>query len=100
MEQTSVSVDSTQPSGQPATAPRPELRERASIHDCEALAISSGAYDRATFDLVGPLGRIGARWLDAHMGLIEIDGQDGFLMSRDFDSPLIRCENFAIPEKD
>lgn len=75
----------------------PVLRDRASINDCERLACQCDASDSATFEIVGPTGRIKAKWLDAYMGILRVEGEDGFCMTRDFDRPDIHCENFAIP---
>jgi hypothetical protein len=72
-----------------------KLREKASINDCRRLAEQS-ACDGAYFDLVGPTGRIRAKWLDAYMGLLRIEGESGFCKASDFDRPDIYCENFAL----
>lgn len=77
---------------------KPTLRENASINDCQRLAIESGAHDKATFELVGPAGRIKASWLDAYFGFVQLDGEEGFCMARNFDVPYVHCENFAVPE--
>lgn len=76
----------------------PKLRPHASINDCMQLAQDSEAFDTATFDLVGPRGRIKAKWLDAYMGLLQVEGDSGFCMARDFDRHDIHCENFDIPD--
>lgn len=56
--------------------------ERISIQQCELLAKKLD-HDGATFDLVGPLGRKSCKWLDAYMGLFQIDEMPGFLMTND-----------------
>jgi hypothetical protein len=54
----------------------------------------------ATFDLVGPGGRIKCRWLDAYMGLFIGEGEKGFWHADDFDAPDIRCENLTARSAD
>lgn len=61
---------------------------------CERRAQDDGAHDRATFDLVGPLGRLHCKWLDAYFGMFVEAGKDGFYMVRDFDIPDIHVENY------
>lgn len=63
---------------------------------CERRAQDDNAYDKATFDLVGPLGRLSCRWLDAYMGMFMESGkEDGFYMVRDFDLPDLHVENYC-----
>jgi len=47
------------------------------------------------FDLCGPLGRKSCTWLDPYMGLFQIDGDDGFLMTRDI-PPSLWVENQRV----
>ena len=69
-------------------------KDKFTIRECEALAKHLDAFDKMTFDLVGPTGRLSARWLDAYMGLFQIDGLDGFSMVSQFQyTPDIHCEN-------
>jgi hypothetical protein len=81
--------------GEDSVAREPVLRPKASINDCERLAQDTDSFDTATFEIVGPSGRVKARWRDAYMGILEIEGQSGFCMSRDFDRPDFWCENFS-----
>lgn len=53
------------------------------IFECERRAIDDDASDSATFDFVGPNGRIAVKWLDAYMGIMKAEGQPGFWTSRD-----------------
>ena len=67
--------------------------ERMSILQCEALAKDIG-FDSATFDLCGPNGRMKAKWLDAYMGIFQIDGQEGFIMTSQVQfAQNLWCEN-------
>ena len=66
--------------------------ERMTINQCERLAKDLGT--NATFDLCGPKGKIKAKWLDAYMGLFQIEGSEGFVMTRQFEMrPDVWCEN-------
>lgn len=51
--------------------------EKLSILQCQAAAKDIG-FDSATFKLCGPNGEKSAKWLDAYMGLFQVDGLDGF----------------------
>lgn len=67
--------------------------EKMNILQCQEAAQDIG-FDSATFDLVGPKGRIKAKWRDAYMGIFQLDGSDGFVMVRQFQFiPDIYCEN-------
>ena len=62
---------------------------------CERRAQDDNASDKATFDLVGPLGRLHCRWLDAYFGMfVEVGSDKGVFMVRDFDLPGIFVENY------
>lgn len=65
------------------------------IYRCEALAKRDG-FDSATFDLVGPGGRMKCKWLDAYFGFFRVTGEDGFMSVNDVPSNLW-CENFEVP---
>ena len=71
--------------------------ERMSIVECEDRAKDEG-FDTATFDVVGPNGRVKAKWLDAYMGMFTVEGQKGCVMTRDakqyFRVMGLHCENF------
>lgn len=56
--------------------------EKMTLPQCEELAKDVG-FNSATFDLVGPKGRFKAKWLDAYMGLFELEGQKGFIRAKD-----------------
>lgn len=62
------------------------------IYACARLAQKDG-YDKATFDLVGPNGRLKCRWVDAYFGMFIPEGQDGFLMENQVPEGFY-CENF------
>ena len=73
--------------------------EKMTINQCERLAQDLD-FDGATFDLCGPKGKLKAKWLDAYMGLFQIEGQEGFVMTRQFEMrPDVWCENLmpAMP---
>ena len=61
---------------------------------CERRAKDDRAYDTATFDLVGPIGRLHCRWLDAYFGAFVEVGKEGFYIVSDFDLPEIHVENY------
>lgn len=70
------------------------------IFECERKAQDCG-YNSATFDLVNKEtgARIAAKWLDAYFGLLQLEGQDGFIRAKDVAEigPLV-CENFNVPD--
>jgi len=51
--------------------------EKMSILQCQEVAQAIG-FDSITFDIVGPKGRLKAKWLDAYFGFFQIEGEDGF----------------------
>ena len=62
---------------------------------CERQAKDDNASDKATFDLVGPLGRMHCKWLDAYFGMfVEVGNDKGAFMVRDFDIPDLHVENY------
>jgi hypothetical protein len=73
--------------------------EKMSVLQCQQAAKDIG-FDKATFTLVGPRGELKAKWLDAYMGLFEIEGQEGFLMVKEFQfMPDIYCKDL-MPGKE
>ena len=67
--------------------------EKMSISQCQELAKKIGS-NSATFDLVGPNGRMKAKWLNAYMGLFTLEGRDGFIMVDQIQFiPDLYCEN-------
>jgi hypothetical protein len=52
--------------------------DKLTIHQCQDLAQKLD-YDGATFELCGPKGKKKATWLDAHFGLFQIEGSEGFM---------------------
>jgi hypothetical protein len=63
---------------------------------CERRAQDDDAHDSATFDLVGPAGRLRCKWLDAYFGMFqEAENPKGFYMVRDFDRPDFHVENYS-----
>ena len=76
--------------------------DRLSILQCEELAKEIG-FDKMTFDLVGPNGRLKCKWLDAYFGMFMViePGQEseGFIMSRQIMfTPDLYCENAMLEE--
>lgn len=72
--------------------------EKMTVHQCEELA--KDMPDGSTFDLCGPKGKLGAKWLDPWFGIFILDGQSGFTMSRDFTyAKDVWCENLMPPKK-
>ncbi len=73
--------------------------DRLSIQQCESLA-QDFDYDGATFDLVGPTGRLKCTWIDVYMGIFTAEGHEGFMMTRQFQYvPDIYCENLQAKSK-
>lgn len=75
--------------------------ENMNILQCQALAKKIG-FDSTAFDLVGPKGRMKAKWIDAYLGLFKVEGQNGFIMVNDVQLiPDLYCENImpAMEEK-
>ncbi len=69
-------------------------KDKFSLLECEQLAKDLDAHDSMTFDLVGPKGRVSAKWLDAYFGFFMIDGQEGFNSVSQFQYATdIHCEN-------
>ena len=67
--------------------------EKMNILQCQQAAKEIG-FDSSTFDLVGPKGRLKAKWLDAYMGLFVFEDSKGFVMVKDFQFvPGLYCEN-------
>lgn len=77
------------------------MKEKLLIEDCrkqaEDLLMTAKLYQEVTvnFYLCGECGRVKARWLDPHMGMIQTEGSTGFMMSRDLPSYLW-CEDLAM----
>lgn len=69
------------------------------IYECERRAIEDNAGDKATFDIIGPSGRIPVQWLDADMGIMMAEGQTGFWTTRDVGRQAaalgLRVENYS-----
>lgn len=77
------------------------LNGRMTINQCEELAKDIG-FDKATFDIVGPLGRIKCKWLDAYYGMFEMidPKEEGFVLtSQVMFIPNIHCENLEVPNE-
>ena len=75
-------------------APVPELRmiekllglEKTTIHQCQIIAKKMAMENKAViFELVGPTGRLEAKWLDPHLGFFTINGESGFQSISMFD---------------
>ena len=70
--------------------------DKLSINQCESIAKKMG-FDHMTFDLCGPKGKRKAKWLDAYMGLFQVEGSDGFMMTRQLEfQPDVWCENLQM----
>lgn len=63
---------------------------------CARKAKDADAHDRAEFEIVGPNGRVKARWLDAYFGLIMGEGQEGFWRDSDLEDMGLHCENLTV----
>lgn len=70
--------------------------EKMSLQECEDLAKNVG-FDSSSFDLVGPGGRMKAKWLDAYFGFFTVEGQQGFMRVKDAAGYGLWAENFAGP---
>ena len=71
--------------------------EKMTIHQCEALAKEIG-FDGATFDICGPRGCRKAKWLDAHFGFFEIEGQQGYVRTEQLAfTQGLWCQNLMPP---
>jgi hypothetical protein len=67
------------------------------IYECERRAKDDGAFDKATFDILGPNGAIKCRWLDAYFGLLQAEGQEGFWTVKDVAAiPGLSIENYSV----
>ena len=76
-------------------------KDKFTIDECERLAKDLDAHDSMRFDLVGPTGRLPARWLDAYFGFFQIDGKDGFFTAQQFAyTPDVHCENLDWTAQD
>jgi len=74
--------------------------EGVSILQCQEIAKDVDASDSMTFELHGPKGKKKAKWLDAYMGLFQIEGEDGFFMVKDFKyAPGLICKNLNKGDK-
>jgi hypothetical protein len=70
--------------------------EKMNILQCQAAAKQFG-FNSTTFDLVGPKGRMKAKWIDAYMGIFGLEGQDGFAMVHQIQFiPNLHCENLSL----
>ncbi len=73
--------------------------DRFSLAECEELAKDLDSHDSMTFELVGPTGRLKAKWLDAYYGFFVIEGLEGFQTASQFRyAKDIHCENLAWPD--
>lgn len=62
------------------------------IYQCQEIA--KHMKSKVTFDLVGPRGRTKVKWLDVDLGLIQIEGESGFIRAKDLMWAVdITCEN-------
>lgn len=74
-------------------------KDKFSLLECEALAKDLGAYDKLEFDLVGPLARKRAQWVDAYYGIFSLEGSNGHFHTRQFQyAGDLHCENLSLPE--
>ena len=53
-----------------------------SLLECERLATQEG-FDKMKFTALFPVGPRKCQWLDAYMGIFQVDGLEGFLMTGD-----------------
>lgn len=79
------------------------MSEPMSIVECEDRATDEG-FDTVTFDIVGDGGRLKAKWLDAYMGLFQVEGKKGFIRTSEakvqFSVMGLHCENFRAKEEE
>lgn len=63
------------------------------LYQCEKYAESNG-FDSLEFIAHFPAGPKKCKWLDAYFGMFEIEGIDGFVMTKDVDKmyPSLVCE--------
>jgi hypothetical protein len=76
--------------------------EKMTIHQCQELAKKAG-YDKTEFMLCGPKGKMKAKWLDAHFGFFQVEGNDGIVAVQQLAfNPDVWCEdlNFASQSGD
>lgn len=69
------------------------MNEKMTFAQCARKAKDMNGHDSARFEVVGPGGRMGARWLDAYFGLFMLDGEEGFQRDRDAEAHGLWCEN-------
>lgn len=75
-------------------------KDSVSILQCQDLAKNAG-FDSMPFELHGPKGMKKAKWLDAYMGLFEIEGLEGFVHIKDFKYIAdITCKNLGVEEEE
>lgn len=73
--------------------------DKLNILQCQELAKDIG-FDKTTFDLVGPNGRLKCKWLDAYFGFFQIEGEEGFVMANEFKySSDVHCENVMVKDE-
>lgn len=73
-------------------------KEKFSIVECKDLAIKNGASDSLEFDICGTKGSKRARWLDADMGVLKVEGLDKPMLSVHLEEEGFWCENLTIPD--
>lgn len=56
----------------------------------------SNGYDSLAFMAMFPSGPRRCSWLDAYMGLVRIDGEDGFVMVRDLQAEVPNTPIFTL----
>ena len=63
------------------------------LYQCQKHAESNG-FDSLEFIAHFPAGAKKCKWLDAYFGMFEVEGMDGFVMTKDIDKmfPSLVCE--------
>ena len=69
----------------PPSAATPTTEAAMNIYQAQRYAKNNGQFQGGKFVALFPAGAKNCEWLDAYMGLVRIEGIDGFLMVDDID---------------
>lgn len=73
-------------------------KEQVSLPECKELAIKNNASSTLEFDICGTKGQKHARWVDAHMGVLMVDGFPNPMLSIQLEEEGFWCENLTVPD--
>lgn len=73
-------------------------KEKFSIVECKDLAIKHDADGSLEFDICGTKGRKRAQWVDAHLGVLKVEGVDSPVLSMHLEEEGFWCENLTVPD--